>query len=151
MNFLRFPDHMMCLNSIDQAWKGWLICLSRIDQAEKAAWFAWAEFLILLKKLGYQANYLIFLKVYVRRMIVYTALTIRQVPDRSGSFLINNRQLPDWSGHCLINNRQLPGWSGHCLINNRQLPNWSGSHHGKIKQLTDWSDIWKILFLTQYL
>ena len=28
------------------------ICMSRIDQAERAAWFAWARFFILLRKLG---------------------------------------------------------------------------------------------------
>ena len=47
---------LISLSRIDQAGKGCLIGLNRIDQAEKAAWFAWAGFFVLLRKSGDQAN-----------------------------------------------------------------------------------------------
>ena len=130
-NFLCFSDRLMCLSRIDQAGKGRLICLSRIDQAEKAAWFAWAGFLVLLRKSGNQANYLISLKVLGMRMIVYTAWNslnflwdsfyLEEPPYFLDYYKSENQKI--WkSGGCLIG--QTVAW----LI--RLLPDQSGRHHG---------------------
>ena len=81
-NFLCLPDR--------------LICLSRIDQAERCAW--------------YQA----------------CLILIRQQPDRSGCRLILTWHAPDRSGSCLILIRQQPDRSGCRLILIWHVPDRSG-------------------------
>ena len=81
-NFLCLPD---CL-----------ICLSRIDQAERFAW--------------YQA----------------CLILIRQQPDWSGCCLILIWHVPDRSGSCLILIRQQPDRSGCRLILIWHVPDRSG-------------------------
>ena len=93
MNFLRLPD---CL-----------ICLSRIDQAERFAW--------------YQA----------------CLILIRQQPDWSGCHLILIWHVPDWSGSCLILIRQQPDQSGCRLILIWHVPDRSGSCLILIRQQPD--------------
>ena len=48
---------LICMRRIDQSWKRCLICLSRIEQADRATWFAWTGFLVLLLKSSDQPNY----------------------------------------------------------------------------------------------
>ena len=116
------------------------------------AGFAWAWFLVLLRKSGNQANYQFFLKVLVRRMIVYTAcnplnflwapFSLNEPPNLLDYYKFDCRKSenmkirrPDWSGSCLIGQVAVWSKSGSCMID--QATAWSKSGSCLIDQAAE--------------